>query len=239
MTFLRLQEAAVAFTKMVNEDLGQVVVQPVTLDTPEPPPDELHFTRLVLWCYGFFYEAAADVLKECKALLKTREPGQTNQYEQSARIVQNLLTYKVHNLPPSKGNLNKQQMAQQWISDAIAKGQGIASATEELCNITLAMLSAVTTAWKESTKDPGDRAQLVERVLRSFEETWAPHQLDDIVKDVAEEIGLIGFNAKEFRTIHIETWRSNARCFEDRETATVGLRRIIRRAMENTFGVPG
>lgn len=239
MTFLSLQEAAVAFTKMVNEDLGQVVVQPVTLDTPEPPPDELHFTRLVLWCYGFFYEAAADVLKECKALLKTREPGQTNQYENSARIVQNLRTYKVHNLPPSKGNLNKQQMAQQWISDAVAKGQGIASATEELCNITLAMLSAVTTAWKESTKDPGDRAQLVERVLRSFEETWAPHQLDDIVKDVAEEIGLIGFNAKEFRAIHIETWRSNARCFEDRETATVGLRRIIRRAMENTFGVPG
>ena len=239
MTFLRLQEAAIAFTEMVNEDLGRVVIQPVTLETPQPPPDELHFTRLVVWCYGFFYEAAADVLKECKAMLKTREPDQTNRYESSARVVQNLRTYKVHNLPPSKGNQKKQQMAQQWISDAIAKGEGIASATEALCEITLAMLSAVTSAWKESTKDPGDRVQLIKRVLLSLEETWEPHQLDEIVSDVAEEIGLDGFNAKAFREIHLETWRGHARCFVDREAATIGLRRTIRKAMENTFGVTG
>jgi len=238
MTFMHLQQEAIAFTEMVNGDLGRVVIHPMTLETPAPPPDELYFTRVVVWCYGFFYEAAADVLKECKAMLKTREPEQTNQYESSARVVQNLRTYKVHNLPPSKGNLKKQEMARQWIADATAKGEGIASAAEELCQITRSMLSAVASAWKESTQDPGDRAQLIERVVHSLEETWEPHQLDEIVSNVAEEIGLKGFDAKAFRSIHLDTWRGNARCFIDRDAATEGLRRSIRKAMVNAFGGP-
>lgn len=239
MNFLVLQEAAVAFTNMVNADLGRDVIDPVTLETPEPPPDELHFTRLIMWCYGFFYEAAADVLKECKALLKTRDADQTNRYDRSARVVQNLRTFKVHNLPPSRENLKKQQSARDWIAEASEKGEGIHGATQALCEITLAMLSAVSIAWKESTLDPGDRAQLVERVLRSLENTWQPYQLDEIVTSVADEIGLKGFDAKAFRNIHLETWRSSARCFVDREAATAGLRRTIRRAMENTFGATG
>lgn len=239
MTFLRLQEAAIAFTDMVNNDLGRVAIQPMTLETPEPPPDELHFNRLVVWCFCFFYEAAADVLKECKAMLKTRLPEQTNQYDRSAHIVQNLRTYKVHNLPPSKDNLKKKEMARAWIAEASAGERGIAGATEDLCEITLDMLSAVTRAWKESTQDSADRAHLVERVVHSLDETWQPHQLDDIVRDVAEEIGLKGFDAKAFRTAHLNTWRENARYFVDRETAATGLRRIIRRNMENTFGLAG
>lgn len=239
MNFLLLEEAAIAFTNMVNADLGRAAIHPVTLETPEPPPDELHFNRLVVWCYGFFYEAAADVLKECKALLKTRAPEQTNLYERSARVIQNLRTYKVHNLPPNRDNLKKQQMAREWIADASVKGQGIDGATQELCEITIAMLSVVTAAWKESTKDPGDRDQLVERVVHSLEDTWQPYQLDEIVNNVANEIGLEGFDAKAFRAIHLEVWRSSARCFVDRDAATLGLRRIIRRAMENTFGVTG
>lgn len=239
MTFPRLQEAAFAFTTMVNEDLSRVAVQPMTVETPEPPPDELHFNRLVVWCFCFFFEAAADVLKECKALLKTRQPAETNRYERSAHVVQNLRTYKVHNLPPSKENLKKQQMAQAWIADAVTDGRGIAGATEELCGIALTMLGAVTLAWKESTKDPEDRAQLIERVVRSLEDTWQPHQLDDIVREVADDIGLEGFDAKAFRVVHLEAWRSSARYFVDRETATIGLRRIIQKAMENTFGSAG
>lgn len=239
MSFLRLQEAAIAFTNMINTDLGRAAIHPVTLEAPESPPDELYFNRLVVWCYGFFYEAAVDVLKECKALLKTRPPEQTNLYERSARVVQNLRTYKVHNLPPSRDNLKKQNMAREWIADASGNGQGIEGAAQELCDITLAMLSVLTTAWKESTKDPADREQLIERVVSSLEDVWQPYQLDEIVKDVAEEIGLEGFDAKAFRCIHLDTWRSSARCFIDREAATVGLRRTIRRAMENTFGATG
>ncbi|MBP1126466.1 MULTISPECIES: hypothetical protein [Pseudomonas] len=239
MNFVLLQETAIAFTNMVNTDLGRTAIHPVTLEVPEPPPDELHFNRLVVWCYGFFYEAALDVLKECKGLLKTRAPEQTNLYERSARIVQNLRTYKVHNLPPSRENLKKQQTAQDWITTASAKSQGIEGATQELCEITLAMLSVLDTAWKESTKDPEDRNQLVERIVSSLENVWQPYQLDEIVTSVAEEIKLKGFDAKAFRGIHLEAWKSKARWFVDRDAAAVGLRRIIRRAMEDSFGVTG
>ncbi|MFR0691634.1 hypothetical protein ACLUTX_19710 [Enterobacterales bacterium AE_CKDN230030158-1A_HGKHYDSX7] len=239
MSFLRLQEAVIAFTDMVNADLGEGVIHPMTLEAPVPPPDELHFNRLVVWCYGFFYEAAVDVLKECKALLKTRDPDQTNLYDRSSRVVQNLRTYKVHNLAPSKDNRKKQQLAQEWIASAMAKGQGFEGPIQELCEITLAMLNAVTAAWKEATQDAGDRLQLIERVVNSLEAVWQPHQLDEIVDSVAAEIKLNGFDAKAFRAIHLDTWRSSARCFVDRESATLGLRRAIRSALENTFGKAG
>lgn len=239
MNFRCLQEAAIAFTEMVNTDLGRDVIDPMTLEAPEPPPDELHFNRLVVWCYGFFYEAAVDVLKECKALLKTRAPEQTNLYERSSRVVQNLRTYKVHNLAPSRDNAKKQQLAREWIADAKAKGQGFEGPIQELCEITLAMLNAVTAAWKEATKDPGDRAQLIERVVDSLEAVWQPYQLDEIVDSVATEIGLKGFDAKVFRDIHLTALRNSARCFVDRESATLGLRRAIRSAMESMFGKAG
>ena len=239
MSFLRLEEEAIAFTNMINKDLDRVAIHPVTLEAPEPPLDELYFNRLVVWCYGFFHEAAVDVLKECKALLKTRSPEQTNQYERSARVVQNLRTYKVHNLPPSGDNLKKQSMARAWIADASGNGKGIKGAAQELCDITLAMLSVLTTAWKESTEDLADREQLIDRVVSNLENVWQPYQLDEIVKNVAQEIGLEGFDAKAFRNIHLNTWRSRARCFIDREAATEGLRRTIRREMENTFGITG
>lgn len=239
MNFSTLQEAAIDFTNIVNADLERAAIHPMTLEVPEPPPNELHFHKLVVWCYGFFYEAAVDVLKECKALLKTRAPEQTNQYERSARVVQNLRTYKVHNLAPKKENVWKQQMAQTWIADATANGRGFEGATQELCEITLAMLAAMTSAWKESTQDPGDREQLIERFVRSLENTWEPHQLDEIVRSVAEDIGLKGFDAKGFRERHLETWRDSAKCFVDRDAATLGLRRTIRQAMENTFGGTG
>lgn len=236
MTFSQLQEAALAFTSMVNEDLGQTAIQPMTLEAPEPPPDELHFHKLVVWCFGFFYEAAADILKECRAMLKTRAPEQTNRYDQSSRVIQNLRTYKVHNLPPINGNQKKQATAKDWIADASDNNRGFSGATDDLCKLALDMLSIVSHAWKESTQDAADRAQLVDIILLSLQRTWQPHQFDEIVRQVTDEIGLKGFDAVAFRSTNINKWRDNARYFIDRETADIGLRRIIRRDMENTFG---
>lgn len=236
MNFLLLEEAAGQFTCMVNDALGREAVKPVTLDIPRPPPDDLHFHKLVVWCYGFFYEAAIDVLRECKALLKQGAPERTNRFDRGSRVVNNLRTYKVHNLPPSKENDSKRRQAEAWIAEASSDGKGIAGATQELCRITLEMVHDLIAAWSDATNDAGDAVQLIERVLNAIDKTWQPHELDDIVSDVATEINLSGFDAKAFRDLHLDEWRKCANCFVDRETAAVGLRRIIRSAMQSKFG---
>lgn len=98
------------------------------------------------------------------------------------------------------------------------------------------MVSDLIAAWIDATKDSSDAGQLIERVLGAIDNTWQPHELDDIVRDVADEINLSGFDAKAFRDLHLEEWRKCAGCFLDRETAAAGLRRLIRKSMESKFG---
>lgn len=237
MNFELLRDATSQFTSTVNGALKREAIKPVTLEIPEPPPDDLHFNKLVVWCYGFFYEAAIDVLKEFKALLKQGSPERTNRFDRGTKIVNNLRTFKVHNLPPSKDNDVKRRQAEAWIAEASSSGQGIAGATQELCRITLEMVNDLIAAWKDATNDAGDSGQLVERMLMAIDRTWQPHELDAIVRDVATEINLLGFDPKAFRDLHLEEWRKGASCFIDREAAAVGLRRLIRSAIQSKFGI--
>lgn len=235
MKFELLQAATSQFSSTVNEALGRPVIKPMTLEIPVQPPDELHFYQLVVWCYGFFYEAAIDVLKEFKALMRQGPPERTNRFDRALKIVNNLRTYKVHNLP-GKENDNKRKLAEQWIRDASCNGRGIAGAVEDLCRTTLEMVGDLNDVWKSATQDMEDLKQLVERMVMVIEKTWQPHELDAIVTDVATEIDLPGFDAKAFRDLHLEEWRKTANCFIDRETAETGLRRHIRSLMQSKFG---
>ncbi|MBD8160275.1 hypothetical protein IFU23_19500 [Pantoea agglomerans] len=238
MNFPKLEAAATTFTILINKDLGREVIKPITLEAPEPPPDELHFFRLVVWCYGFFFEAASDVLKECKALMKQSAPERTNRYDQGSRTINNLRTYKVHNLPPSKGNTKKLSDAKAWLAEYRTESSSIEKATEELCNIALIMIHDVTNVWEAASKDPTDAIQLFERVKNALDNAWAAHEFHQIANETADEINLSGFNAKAFCETHIAEWRQTASCFLDRESAAQGLRRTIRNTMLREFGQP-
>ena len=236
MNFELLKDATGRLTAAVNGALGREAIKPMTLEAPVQPSDELNFHRLVVWCYGFFFEAAADVLKEFKALLKQGPPERTNGFDRGTRIVNSLRTYKVHNLPPNKDNDYKRRQAEAWIEEATSNGKGVSGASQELCCICLEMVNDLISAWRDATLDADDSAQLVERMLMALDGTWQPHEVDSIVRDVASEINLSGFDAKAFRDQNLDAWRKSASCFIDREAATAGLRRLIRSTMQNTFG---
>lgn len=236
MNYAQLEAAATSLTTLINNDLGQEVITPMTLETPRPPPDELHFFQLVVWCYGFFFEAAADALKECKALMKQSAPDRTNRYDLGTRTINNLRTYKVHNLPPSKSNDRKRAAAQAWLAEFNNETDGMARATEQLCAISLAILNDVTALWIEATKDPEDAAQLIKRVKDALDNTWAVHELHQMVLETAEDIHLPGFDAKAFCEKYVEEWRRIGICFLDRESGDAGIRRAIRTTLHNVFG---
>ncbi|MGE8501741.1 MAG: hypothetical protein ACN6P1_05830 [Pseudomonas sp.] len=236
MIFSQLEAAANTFTTLINNDLGREVIKPMTLETPEPPPDELHFFRLVVWCYGFFYEAAADALKECKALMKQSAPERTNRYDLGIRTVANLRTYKVHNLPPSRGNDKKRADALTWLAEFKAESNGMERAAERLCEIALEMINDVTSLWRAATSDPDDATQLFKRVTDALDNVWAVHELHQIVSETAGEIQLTGINVKVFCEPHIEEWRQIGSCFLDRESGAEGIRRAVRITMHRVFG---
>ncbi len=236
MNYAQLEAATTALTNMINRDLGRVAIKSMTLETPRPPPDELHFFKLVVWCYGFFYEAAADVLKECKALMKQNAPDRTNRYDLVTRTVNNLRTFKVHNLPPSKSNDQKRAQALAWLAEFNNESDAMARAAEKLCQMTLEILNDVTVLWMAATKDPGDASQLIKQIQDSLDNAWQPHELHRMVVETAEDIQLSGFDAKIFCDKYFEEWRKLGGFFLDRESGEAGIRRAIRTTMQSVFG---
>lgn len=236
MNYALVEAAAIALTNLINRDLGREAIKPMTLETPKPPPDELHFFRLVVWCYGYIFEAAADVLKECKAVMKQNSPERTNRYDLHTRTVNNLRTYKVHNLPPSKGNDQKRAQAEAWLADFRNEIDGMARASEQLCKLTLELLDDVTSVWKGATNDPEDASQLVKRVLDALDNAWPPHEFHRMAIEVADDIQLPGIDAKSFCEKYIAEWRGIGGCFLDRESGEAGIKRAIRTTMQSVFG---
>lgn len=232
MSFALLEVEARNLTDLINKDLGWEVIKPMTLEIPQPPPDDLHFFKLVVWCYGYFFEAAADALKECKALMKQGAPERTNRFDAGARTVNNLRTYKVHNLPPSKGNNKKRQEAEAWLT-----GVDSELAIERLCEMALAMIRDAHSVWEAATQDTGDASQLFKRVTDTLQNAWAAHELHELANGVAGEISLKGFDAKAFCEPHLEAWRRVGGCFLDRESGAAGVTRAIRKTMHHTFGI--
>ncbi|ENK2740097.1 MULTISPECIES: hypothetical protein [Klebsiella pneumoniae complex] len=236
MSFSELEAAAKKFTTLINQDLEMEFIQPVTLVTPSSPLDQFHFMQLVVWCYGFFFEAANEALKECKALMKQGNPQHTNEFEQGHRLVNQLRTYKVHNLPPSKTNNYTRKCVETWLAQFNEDTSRHQRACESLYNTALSMINYATEAWIGATKDPEDAKQLFKRVMDASENNWAHHELSQIAHEIAEEINLSGFDAKEFCNNYLEEWRKTAGCFFNRESAEAGIRRTIRLTIYNLFG---
>ncbi|WJV36705.1 hypothetical protein QVN03_14815 [Raoultella terrigena] len=236
MSFSELEAAAKKFTNLINGDLEIEFIQPVTLVTPSSPLDQFHFMQLVVWCYGFFFEAANEALKECKALMKQGNPQHTNEFEQGHRLVNQLRTYKVHNLPPSKTNNYTRKCVEAWLAQFNEDTSRHQRACENLYNTALSMINYATEAWIGATQDTEDAKQLFKRVMDTFENYWAPHELSQIAYEIAEEINLSGFDAKEFCDYHLDEWRKTAGCFFNRESAEAGIRRTIRLTIYNLFG---
>lgn len=236
MSFSELEAAATQFTSLINRDLKKEFIQPVTLVTPSSPLDEFHFMQLVVWCYGFFFEAANEALKECRALMKQGNPQHTNEFENGHRLVNQLRTYKVHNLPPSKTNNYTRKSVETWLAQFNDDTSGLQRACESLCNTALSMIKYATEVWIGATQDPEDASQLFKHVMDSLENNWAQHELSQIAHEIAEEINLSGFDAKAFCTNHLDEWRKTAGCFFNRASAEEGLRRTIRLTIYNLFG---
>lgn len=236
MNFQALEAAASAFTARINEDLGREAIKPVTMETPFPPPDELYFNRLVAWCYGFFFEAASDMVKECRGLLKQNSPERTNRHTKGIRVINSLRTYKFHNLPPGRDNDRKKAEAKAWLADYEKSSEGVAKSCEMLCAEALALIDDLMQLWRDATSDADDAVQLFNQVNQSLDQLWPPHELDAILREVALEIKLEGFDAKAFRDDNLEGWRKLAGCFTDRASAEIGMRRAIRTKMHQAFG---
>ena len=68
------------------------------MEEPTVAEDELHFVRLVLWSYVFWFEASHPASKHVVSLLRTAKPTEARTVEATFRGMQYLRRIRAYNL---------------------------------------------------------------------------------------------------------------------------------------------
>src|SRR4051812_23804983 len=100
MSFLDLRSACETFRSLLRETTGREVISAVSVDDPAEPKDELHFLKLVSWCYVFLFEASQPTARYILSLLRTANPNVHKSVHTTIESVNHLRTVRVHNLMP-------------------------------------------------------------------------------------------------------------------------------------------
>lgn len=218
---------------------GKEVFQEITVPHPVPPKDELYFCRLVAWGYVFINEAFPVAEKLLTGILRSSFPEQFSLNNKTKNIINYLRTQQSHNLPPtSRENEKKIRDIAIWHAknsgDPIDWGKGCDALLVELVKI----IQNLTAAWEFATEDDGDRELFLESFKLAIRNDWPPYYFDELINTSAAKIGLIGFDAAAFRGSgkYVEQWRGLVAVFEDRESATEAISRVIDMELERTFG---
>jgi hypothetical protein len=116
MSFVRLKSACDGFRTLLRQDTGRELIDAVSVDEPKEPEDELHFIKLVSWCYVFVFEASQPSVKYILSLLRKANPEGHKATRLTFETVNNLRTVRVHNLSAeSQRDDQKRRLAHIWL----------------------------------------------------------------------------------------------------------------------------
>ncbi len=93
MNFAQLKSACDRFHALLREATGRTLIDAVTVDEPKEPQDELHFIKLVSWCYVFIFEAN-HATRYILSLLRIANPDEHKAVTSTFEQVNNLRTVR-------------------------------------------------------------------------------------------------------------------------------------------------
>lgn len=230
MTFRDLSRAAQELADIIADRTGRPLVVAVTVPEPEEPLDELHFVRLVSWGYVLINEAGNTVFKELARFLKSTTPEVSQTYQDGRRNIEALRTSFFH-----LADERTKRVAEAWLLQNGDSSDWLTQCT--VLQHTLSnMLDALRGAFLRLCEEADDQRTGLKQLLAAVDKAWAPYLFDDLVSEIADEIGLPPLDAVAFRKPRQERWAQLASVFMTREDGSIALRRIIRAELQMTFG---
>jgi len=238
MIFLQLKTACEEFRTLVHDTTGRKLIDEVSVDEPREPEDELHFVKLVSWCYVFFFESSQKTTKYVLSLLRTRSPDEHKSVTSIFENVNNLRTVRAHNLSAgSKRDEYKKTQAHIWlIQNGAGEPTDWPSCCRSLCESVISAIHCLTDRWQQVTGNSEDAPTVVRELIAAIDREWPPYVFDGMVEDAATNIGLVGFDYVKYRESRLDGWRDLVGFFEERESAEVAISAAIQRELEQLFG---
>jgi hypothetical protein len=236
MIFSEAEASCSELRQAIKVTTGVDIIGDVSVEKPVPPEDELHFVRLVAWTYVFLIEVAAVPIKHIQTILRGSNPRDHEKVATALRLVRSLRTYQSHQLSDgSKSDAATKKFVENWLLINQSE-QSWALRAKIVCSSFCDALSAISQKWSELTADEEPPSAAAVELLSVVDRQWPVHLFDRMVEDVTMELGIQGLNCLMYRELKIEIWKKLAECFESREDAEIGLRKVIEADLQQTFG---
>jgi hypothetical protein len=239
MTFAELKSACDDFRAVLREATGRELVNAVSVDEPVEPQDELHFVKLISWCYVILFEASQPTTRYILSLLRAADPRDHKSVATVIENVNHLRTIPVHNLSPeSKSDDYKRRQASIWLLQNGGEPTDWPRCCKSLCAEVTSAIRLLIEKWRRTTANVEDRAAVIRDLIVTIDREWPPHAFDRIVEGAAQEIGLQGFDCVKYRQYRLNEWRELVSFFESRAHAEAAMNSAIRCELEHLFGSP-
>lgn len=237
MTFEELKEVCLEFRRLIEGTTGRNLIASISLAEPTPPPDELHFLRLVSWCYAFLIEGSQPVMRFIMNILRASSAKDFKNIDRLINEVVSLRTMQSHNLSlESSSDARHQVRASAWLSSNGGDPPDWGTCCGQLADQVAGAIRTLSTKWRTVVANPEDAADAITKLLLQIDNDWPGHELDKLVEGAASALGLKSFNATKYREKRIKDWRDMAGCFEDRDHARSAVSALIHRELERLFG---
>jgi hypothetical protein len=237
MSFTQLKRVCDELRTRLREVTGRQLIDVVSLDEPNGPEDELHFFKLVSWCYVFIFEASHPAVRYILSLLRTANPEEHKTVSLTFDVVNNLRTVRVHNLSPeSKRDDYRKRQADIWLVQNGGEPPDWPSCCRSLGSEVSSAIRRLTEKWVQITANKEDAAAVISELIITIDREWPPNAFDRMIEKAADDIGLSGLDCAKYRESRLARWRELTGFFENREHAEAAMSAAIRRELELLFG---
>lgn len=238
MKFFEILNVADNLCALLREASGRELIYAVSVDEPIEPQDELHFFKLVSWCYVFLFEASHPTTRYTLSLLRAADPSEHKIVKTALDNVNNLRTVRVHNLSAeSRSDDHKKTQADIWILQNGGNTPDWPSCCAALCTEITSAIGLLTQRWRQLIANADDADVFVRDLIETIDSEWPPHIFDQMILSASESLGLIGLDYVKYRQKRLERWRELTGFFETRATAEKAIRAAIHCELEQLFGV--
>lgn len=200
-SFTELSASFIRLRKVLAAQLDCDALKEITLDPPSSNNDELSFLRLVAWSYSFIHESGRVPLAVLKQLPPWSHTGKILPHIRALR------TWTSHNLSLDESSDQATlKTAYEWLANTCGtKNPKVSSQWEscftKLCDEIYNVVSNATAAC-----DSIDELVL-EELRKRINRDWAAFKFDEIVQEVANNLGYSGIEAVAFRNNYLQDWR--------------------------------
>jgi hypothetical protein len=166
MTFAELRSACDGFRALLREATGRELITAVSVDEPVEPQDELHFFKLVSWCYVLLFEAGQPATRYVLSLLRTAQPDEHKTINSVFEHVSCLRTVRVHNLlPESRSDDRKRRQAGIWLVQNGGEPPDWPRCCDSLCTEVASAIRLLIEKWCRLTANIEDAAVAVQDLI--------------------------------------------------------------------------